>query len=756
MNDIWAKSTGETLTEHTVHCLNAAKVLIASLPYSDEATQEIGSEVLLCIAFHDTGKAATGFQKMLHKEQKDWGGRRHEILSAAFAATVPGISSGQILAILTHHKSLPAGAIPFSPHECLPSEQLPFGQAVIWKMMSEEWHENQELFRCEWNSICVAWGNAAYASIEMKLNGAMLNSSWISRNEGKLGQRKTIPYKERHRASLIRGLTIASDHLGSAHKIPPPIPDLKIFQVLESRPRCFQQRVGTAEGNAILRAPTGSGKTEAALLWAQHNQRTNGRLFYVLPYMASINAMYKRLGAGVCEGQSGIFGASNVGILHSKAISALYSMRESDSDQMSRLGDQARARELASLAHEIWFPIRVATPHQILRFMLRGKGWEIMLSEFPNSCFIYDEVHAYNPRIVGLILGCAKITSSWGARSLFMSATLPSFLEKLIRETLGDMHLIEPDIRQASDREIANRKRHMVLLMEGTIQVSLHAVEEAIRAKNSTLIVCNHVKTAQEVYGVLRAVFGDGAMLLHARFNQEDRNYIEARLVGGATLPKVLVATQVVEVSLDLDFDQAFSEPAPIDALVQRMGRVNRSGDKPPVPFVVFNDQVHRRHLYCHCEGHSHTPECRVLRSLAELSALENPVSEKSLVAAADRVYGSGYQGEDDTAFREGLTHPDLINFEGRLLAGAHQEWIENVIEQADNSIEVLPRRLFSEYEKRMRQGLWVEANSLLVPVRSETVRHLGIVDRSTDPWTINAPYSSPQNPMSTGLGLEL
>ena len=56
-----------------------------------------------------------------------------------------------------------------------------------------------------------------------------------------------------------------------------------------------------------------------------------------------------------------------------------------------------------SLTREMWFPIRVCdTPHQILRYSLQGKGWELMLSEFPNACFIFDEIHAYEPRIIGL------------------------------------------------------------------------------------------------------------------------------------------------------------------------------------------------------------------------------------------------------------------------------------------------------------------------------------------------------------------
>src|SRR5947209_10552759 len=119
MAELWAKSTGETLAEHTAHCLNAARALINSLPYSDEERQAIACEVLLAIAFHDTGKAATGFQKVLRGEQKDWGGRRHEILSAAFAGSMRDVSDACIFSILTHHKALPADVTYAKRYECL-------------------------------------------------------------------------------------------------------------------------------------------------------------------------------------------------------------------------------------------------------------------------------------------------------------------------------------------------------------------------------------------------------------------------------------------------------------------------------------------------------------------------------------------------------------------------------------------------------------------------------------------------------------
>jgi CRISPR-associated endonuclease/helicase Cas3 len=719
MDKILAKSSGETLSEHTIACLRAAQALLNWLPLFPEDMETIKKDVLLAVGTHDVGKAASGFQKVLRGKQDNWQGKRHEIVSASFASRIKGISSAVIFSVLTHHRSIPADFVS-QVFGCLPKEQIPFAgkESSVWKEMVGEWQENSDLFLDEWKKICEHLQQYSLDSI-CELMPLSLNSSWLERTTGQRGQIKSIPFRDRLYASIVRGLTIASDHLGSAHKTPPPIPVFSNFQILKQKLRPFQKRVSEIEGSVILRAPTGSGKTEAALLWAQKNQRPNGRLFYILPFTASINAMHYRL--------TKIFGQKNVGLLHYRAIAALYSMLEGDEDIASRIDKQQTAKSIANLAREIWFPVRVCTPHQILRYTLRGKGWEYMLAEFPNACFIFDEIHAYDPRVVGLTLGSAKLFSQWGARCLFLSATLPAFLKTLITDTMGELSFIAPNPAKEEDGKILNKKRHIVETRNGSIVDNMESIVQAICSSSSTLIVSNHVKTSQEVYSLLKKELPkEDIKLLHSRFNQEDRNRIEDELVN-KFLPKVLVATQVVEVSLDVDFDQAFFEPAPIDALIQRMGRINRSGNTPPqhTNVVIFTKQVNQYHLYCECRGDSHLFTCRVQLTIDELQKLENPISEIDLIDAADRVYGNGYQGEDKTKFEEGFNHPDIREFENRLLAGAHQDWVEEIIEKTDGIIEILPICLLEEYKNRADNGLWIEANSLLVPVRTKSLSWL-------------------------------
>ena len=167
---------------------------------------------------------------------------------------------------------------------------------------------------------------------------------------------------------------------------------------------------------------------------------------------------------------------------------------------------QARARKNArKFGERNVVPIKVCTPHQILRYMLRGKGWEFMLAEFPNACFIFDEVHAYDPRIVGLTLASARLVTSWGARCLFLSATLPKFLEDLITQAIGPVTKIIPDKGKWRDLEVIERKRHTVEVRKGNVLENIDAIMASAKSHASTLIVCNHVRTAQDLFAMLTA-----------------------------------------------------------------------------------------------------------------------------------------------------------------------------------------------------------------------------------------------------------
>ncbi|HEY0433882.1 MAG TPA: CRISPR-associated helicase Cas3', partial [Chitinophagaceae bacterium] len=548
-------------------------------------------------------------------------------------------------------------------------------------------------------------------------------------------QGKQIERERRWQASLLRGLLITSDHLASAidrekglHPEILDVPKLVDFEDAIKRKELpegkdllsYQKKASETKGNAILKAPTGAGKTLAAMLWASRNQSENGRFYYVLPFTASINAMARRF--------IEIFGRENVGVLHHKNADFLFRLMEKD--EMSLKLKNQQAKHLQSLAREMYHPIRISTPHQILRFALRGRGWETGLSEFVNSCVVYDEVHAFEPLITGLTLATAKLLQSdlFNARILFTSATIPRFLERLIKENLeiDESHAIEPNPNDEKDAEVTDKKRHKIVIREGNLYDNLPVIVSEIKAsRQSTLIFCNHVKTSQQVYEKLKEEYDfTDLTLLHSRFNGRDRTEIEINITlkksddeknksadlieKNPLLTPILVATQAVEVSLDIDYECGYSEPAPADALGQRLGRVNRKGERPAAKVDIFAEPTNG-YLY---------DQTLTDKTVELLRAVTAELSEQELTEIVDKVYEDGYPQDAQDEFEKGLNNRSIKNFSEEMIAGTHVTWTDIIFEKTDAQIDVLPQSLFGEFSMLREQSRFIEARQLLVPIR--------------------------------------
>ena len=701
----------ETLFDHTVRVIETTRELCERLPFSRSERQRLRRILDAAAAFHDIGKGASGFQRVLRKEQLNWNGWRHEVLSAAFASAFPRVADGVVFAVLTHHKQIPGqqedGAL------------RQFGDYFEgWRAMCMEFAENAADTIPLWAEICdyierpELKTEAAQAPSGVRLGPAWLNSS---------RQPREIEFADRREASLLRGLLVSGDHLASGHVELPAMVKLKEFPIgIDTRP--FQFQASQTKGHAILSAPTGSGKTEAALLWAAVNQADNGRLFYVLPYTAAINAMHARL-QRFLQGRQ-----DSVGLLHGRAAHHLYACLANDYPA-DPLAAQTEATARARLAREMYHPVRVCTPQQLLRYTLHGKGWEQMLGEIPGACLVFDEVHSYDPELAGLTLGTARLFARMGAKALFASATLPLFLRKEI-EQLFPTTSIAPDPTKERDRQIMDRKRHLVEVRRGTVLDAVPELVDHAKSGFSVLIVCNHVRSAQYVFQALRSQLADGLItLFHGRFNMRDRRDKERALNSESSLPRVLVATQVVEVSLDISYSRGYFEPAPIDALAQRMGRVNRKGDTP-ASVVIFDSPINSHPLYA---------SDLTRETLRRLAAIDGALSEHDLVEICEAVYAEGYVGRQRTAFEERLNHPFFVDFERTLVAGRHERWTEAVIDKSDGRADVLPRNLRAEYEALRKDKRWLDADALLVntPIK----RFWQLVDRQVDPWEIELHY---------------
>jgi len=732
-DELWAKSTGETLYQHTMEVVDAVKQVVANLPDGVFDQSVLLTDLVLCATFHDVGKAAIGFQDVLHGQSKDWHGKRHEVLSTAFAAHCTELPDEALLAILTHHRTLPVDGNAGNEKAAIPSDQIPDEDTAVWAQMVREFDANRGRFEVFWIDVCNAIGRSYLITLApIALGNLRLGSAWLKQSGiNRYGQLKKIPFDKRKRAALYRGLLVTADHMASGKTPPRPLSDLTRPTIYKGTLRGFQEKCCDTKQNAILRAPTGSGKTESSLLWMQANWRKNSRVFYVLPYTASINAMHKRL--------VDIFGSESVNVLHGKASAYLYSLLKEDK---TSLDAQAQAQSLKQLSKEMYFPIRVCTPHQILRYALRGRGWEQMLGEFPQACFIFDEIHAYDAHMTGLILGAARMATKWDARLLFATATMPNFLKELIQQAAGmsENQVITPNFQNEKDREVLDKKRHWVEVWDGGLIDRIDDILNVAEDCPHTLIVCNHVRTAHQVFEKCQARFVSNAILLHSRFAAKDRNKIEQDLL--KSLPRVLVATQVVEVSLNLDFYQAFLEPAPIDAEAQRMGRVNRYGARPPARVIVMSEQVNRHKLY-------DTDKSK--QTVGLLRNIQNPISEDTLIEISNQVYADGYRGEDLELFEQALHNPNFEQLEDKLIAGVHHDWADEAFDEQDDRIEILPGCYEEDYAVAMKAGNWLEATSMLVSLsyqmvdsmRKKNRKNFRSVDDSVEPWIIHKPYDS-------------
>jgi len=624
---LWAKSPprdqteGELLTTHLAATLEAMDELRCRVGRLAALPERFWTWARLAVLLHDAGKVAEGFQTMVGNSAhpaEPWG-ERHEVYSLGFVARVLADSERDdrlwvATGVATHHRPFTAGPdtrfLPlFSCYDVEPAEFATRFGAADPGLVSE---------LADWLTA-----TARAHSLLPEPSGPVAAGNGLGQDAyqlfEELRERWELPLRARDApdgltAVLLQGAVTLADHVSSAHGLlctEPPLTDEYPVQLRErlrerdARLRPHQARAATVDGHLLLRAPTGSGKTEAALLWAQTQMqvlhRSTGatpRLFYTLPYLASINAMAKRLRTEL--------GTADVGVAHSRAASyhlarALHDdcvpqLEAADpgprqgADGHPAVAHKAVSRAAATrLFREL---VRVGTPYQLLRGALAGPAHSSVLIDVTNSVFVLDELHAYDPRRLGMILAMLRLWEDLGGRIAVLSATLPDALAELIDTTLA-----------ARCEQVALSgswpERHRITVRDAhlTEPPAIADIEEQLRAGQAVLVVANNVADARTLYEKLAPLAAElygpeAALLLHSRFRRKDRSAIEEAIQARfgtrqSRRPGLLVATQVVEVSLDVDFDVLHTSGAPLDALLQRFGRVNRLGTRPPAPVVV-------------------------------------------------------------------------------------------------------------------------------------------------------------------------
>lgn len=299
--------------------------------------------------------------------------------------------------------------------------------------------------------------------------------------------------------------------------------------------------------NVILIAPTGSGKTEASLLWSNGD-----KTFYTLPLKVASNAMYERIKN---------YGFDNVSLLHSDSLNTFFS----ENDNIESSFD--KYLETKNLSYKI----TVSTIDQLYTFPYLALGTEKFLATLSYSKIIIDEIQMYSPQtLAAIIVGLTYVIKTNGKFAI-TTATFPKFILELLHQNLRK-NKIQSNIVVKEFFDEINYYRHKYELKN---DFDINLIKNQSK-KNKVLIVVNTIDKAIELYDQLNI---DNKFLLHSRFLKRDRKRLEKEIFDFSKSGKhgVWITTQIVEASLDIDFNYLYTEIAPIDSLFQRMGRCYRN-----------------------------------------------------------------------------------------------------------------------------------------------------------------------------------
>lgn len=397
---------------------------------------------------------------------------------------------------------------------------------------------------------------------------------------------------------LIKGLLQRADHAASAKRkgedVAPYVEEAVDSNVGEQTKTFLEKKYSlrplqtltynNQDKNIVLIAQTGSGKTEAALLWIGQKKG-----FITLPMRVSLNAMYDRI-----QSENGI-GFTSTGLLHSSALDHLMSKSDETTSFEQSIIQTEHTRLLAK-------KLTLSTIDQLFKFPLLYRGFETELATLAYSKVVIDEIQAYDPHIVAILLRGLELFHQLGGQWMIMTATLPQiFLDELQKKGLLDHKVLVKTVLIPDDRDDnpVMPRRHRIQFIDDKEEALTKIVQFAETSK--VLVVVNTVKEAIAMYDQLKElVDNEQIKLLHSQFTKKDRLPKEKDIKEFAQLtndlPGIWVTTQIVEASLDVDFDYIFTEAATPDALFQRFGRCNRKGlrfygDTPDEPnvFILSN-----------------------------------------------------------------------------------------------------------------------------------------------------------------------
>jgi len=591
----WAKPD-QIYDQHIEQCYEIwVRLWKLKEPYIEQWLQEIDMPLrefriksLISVLFHDIGKLSQVFQDFMEAlregkkiERSQY--FRHEINSAIFLmeywhkrrdSSQDAFFPYEVWAVLGHHKALERNWTSFEREKRrnewpeLSSKSIEYAIGVVVDILKEEGitppsyqplisvNNCKNLFFLKMRSMLDIEHQGLYDHFKLSdkrqiysvMKGILHFCDWMASSEH--GEKRLL-YLPQTQGQLLERMRQKTQNDGKNFNLRP-----------------FQKKCADQSGNILAIAPTGSGKTEAALLWAIN--RPNPRIIFLMPTMITSNSLYSRMTTWYFDGKES-------GLCHSGA-QTYFCLEDVDPIKV-------RLQLLHSKA--LIPPLMVATVDQVLNTGFNTGTWTLKEMALAGSSVIIDEIQAYDTFTLGLISETVKKILRLGGRVMIMSATMPKVLREHFAYLLPDVR--EPIIAEENMQSTRNEWHYMDCELDELDDFVKEKLDWGLRVA----IIVNDIESAKRTYYKWKNQYD--AMCFHAEFTMEDRLEKEKRIEE----VRLLVATQIVEVSLDVDFDIMLSECAPFDSLVQRAGRCNRYGGKENSQFIIFRaSEVSKKYVY--------------------------------------------------------------------------------------------------------------------------------------------------------------
>ena len=719
-NGFLAKSTGETIIEHTENLIENFILLMKLYP-NIKVNKKL---LLLACIYHDLGKINKKFQGKLFGK-RDESEIPHGVLSTAFINSKNLIKNQNFdkydLKILAHavalHHERDISEIEDDDFEkeieLMNNETENFINSL--KKLEKEYKdyfgkdndelvEKSEIFNIKDNNIKLKKLSERYYKLGERLYSVDVS---MSKEEAEEIFSKYI---------MLKGLLNKIDYAASS--------GLKVEyknNFLEKSMENFLQNIlkkynsnnnwndlqkfmiKNRDKNVIVVAQTGFGKTEAGLLWIGNNKG-----FFTLPLRVAINSIYKRIEEQIIQGDV----TNKFGILHSDFRSEyLKNLENNKKDKnIQKNMTEDKFDEYINKTKQLSLPLTVCTIDQLFDFVYRAAGFELKVAILSYSKIVIDEIQMYSSELVASLIFGIKYITDFGGKFAIMTATLPGVIKTLLEKENIPFITTEPFIN--------NDIRHKVKVENKEINAEF--IKEKYK-NNKILVVCNTVRKSKEIYNKLKemGIPDDEINLLHSQFIKKDRTEKEAEISKFAD-PKrftdnikkerqienirengIWIGTQILEASLDLDFDVLITELSDLNGLFQRMGRCYRKR-------IIRIDEEYNCYVFIeNCSGigskKSIIDETIHEKSREKLVNIDGILTEKEKLSLIDDVYS--YESLKESKYFQ-LINEKLYTLKDYIVEyDIKKEEVRKIFRNI-RSIEIIPKRVYDDNAEMINEKI--------------------------------------------------